>query len=172
MAGLSIREAVKHFDVSRPTLSNDLKKGKVSGVKDGQGAWSINHSELVRVYKPRVTAAPAPVDNLDNSSRSNGGDMSTFDSPSAGQVEVLRESLAEAEKRAAESEKRAIENAQRALVAEALAEERKRILDETLKLIPPPAPLTTAPAPTPNPEPEPAPSLTSRRRRWWSWGRD
>ena len=167
MAGLSIREAVKHFDVSRPTLANDLKKGKVSGVKDGQGAWSIDHSELVRVYKPRLTMAPAPVDSLGNSSRLNEGKVTTFDSPLAGQVEALRESLAEAEKRAAESEKRALENAQRAAVAEALAEERKRILDETLKLIPPPVPLTAVPIPTP----DPTPSSTFRHRRWWSWSR-
>ena len=167
MAGLSIREAVKHFDVSRPTLANDLRKGKVSGVKDGQGAWSIDHSELARVYKPRATTAPAPVDNPDNSFWPNKGKMSTFDSLLSGQVEALRESLAEAEKRAAESEKRAIENAQRAAVAEALAEERKRILDATLKLIPPPAPLTTAPISALDPEPSP----TSTRRRWWPWGR-
>lgn len=166
MAGLSIREAVKHFDVSRPTLANDLKKGKVSGVKDGQGAWSIDHSELARVYKPRALTVPASVDNPDNFSRSNEGEMSTFDSLLAGQVEALRESLAEAERRAAESEKRVIENAQRAAIAEALAEERKRILDETLKLIPPPAPLTTVP----DPAPAPAPSPTSSRRRWWPWG--
>lgn len=165
MAGLSIREAVKHFDVSRPTLANDLKKGKVSGVKDGQGAWSIDHSELARVYKPRTTTAPAPVGNPDNHSQKNQGEMSTLDSPLAGQVEALRESLVEAEKRVVESEKRALENAQRAAVAEALAEERKRILDETLKLIPPPAPLTTAPIPAPEPSP------TSGRRRWWPWGR-
>lgn len=166
MAGLSIREAVKHFDVSRPTLANDLKRGKVSGVKDGQGAWSIDHSELARVYKPRATTAPVPVDNLDNFFRSNEGEVSTFDSPLAGQVETLRESLAKAEKRAAESEKRAIENAQRAAIAEALAEERKRILGETLKLIPPQAPLATAPVLASDPEP----SMTFRRR-WWPWGR-
>lgn len=167
MAGLSIREAVKHFDVSRPTLANDLKKGKVSGVKDRQGVWSIDHSELARVYKPRVMPASTLVDSPVNSTRANEADISTFDSPLSGQVEALRESLAEAEKRAAESEKRAIENAQRAAVAEALAEERKRILDETLKLIPPPVPLTPASVPASDPEP----SSTSGRRRWWSWGR-
>ena len=125
MAGLSIREAVKHFDVSRPTLANDLKKGKVSGVKDGQGAWSIDHSELARVYKPRVMTAPAPVDSPVNSNRINEADIPTLDSLLSGQVEALRESLAEAEKRVAESEKRAT-------IAEALAEERKRILDLSL----------------------------------------
>lgn len=166
MAGLSIREAVKYFDVSRPTLASDLKKGKVSGVKDGQGVWSIDHSELTRVYKPRVTPAPAPVENLVNSFRPKESEVSTFDRVLSGQVEALRERLAEAEKRAAESEKRAIENEQRATVAEALAEERKRILDETLKLIPPPALLTTAPVPPSEP------SLTFGRRRWWPWGRD
>lgn len=165
MAGLSIREAVKHFDVSRPTLANDLRKGKVSGIKDGQGTWSIDHSELVRVYKPRAITTPTPMDKPVNSPRTNKVEVSTFDNPLAGQVEALRESLAEAEKRAAESEKRAIENEQRAAVAEALAEERKRILDETLKLIPPPAPLTTAAVPAPEPSP------ISGRRRWWPWGR-
>ena len=49
----------------------------------------------------------------------------------------------------------------RAAIAEALAEERKRILDETLKLIPPPAPLSTAPA-APAADPPPG----SRSRRW------
>lgn len=165
MAGLSIREAVKHFDVSRPTLANDLRKGKVSGIKDGQGAWSIDHSELARVYKPRAKTDLTSVGDMDNLFRSNGDQVSTFVRPLSGQVEALQKSLAEAEKRAVESEKRASENAQRAAVAEALAEERKRILDETLKLIPPPVPLSTAPVQAFEP------SLTSGRRRWWPWGR-
>lgn len=146
MANLSIREAVKHFDVSRPTLANALKAGKIAGVKDGQGQWQIDPAEMARVYKARTAAAPKSVDNLDNSTRPIENKLSTFDSPLSGQVEALRESLFEAEKRAAESE-------QRAVVAEALAEERKRILDETLKFLPSPAPSTPAAEP--------------KRRRWW-----
>ena len=47
---LSIREAVKHFDVSRPTLQKALKSGKISGVQDGQGTWTIDPSEMARIY--------------------------------------------------------------------------------------------------------------------------
>lgn len=166
MAGLSIREAVKHFDVSRPTLANALRSGKIAGVKDGQGAWSIDPAELARVYQARPTPEPSEPGNLDNSSRSIPAEISTVDTLLAGQLEALRESLTEAEKRAAENERRAIESEQRAAVAEALAEERKRILDETLKLIPPPAPLSTAPA---APAADPPPGPQSRRWRWpWS----
>lgn len=167
MAGLSIREAVKHFDVSRPTLANALKTGKVTGVKDGQGAWSIDPAELARVYHARSAPEPSEPGNPDNPARLSPAEMSTVDTLLAGQLEALRESLTEAEKRAAENERRAIESEHRAAVAEALAEERKRILDETLKLIPPPAPLPTAPVPAP----DPASSLTSPRGRWWPWRR-
>lgn len=169
MANLSIREAVKHFDVSRPTLANALKTGKVAGVKDGQGQWQIDPAELARVYNARSAKAPTSVGNPDNLKRSNESELSAIDRDIDGQVEILRESLAEAEKRAAESEQRAIENAQRAAVAEALAEERKRILDETLKLIPPPTPVM-APAPASVPTRRDIPQVqpeASTRRRWW-----
>ena len=53
MNKLSLREAVKHFDVSRPTLSRALKTGKISGVQDGKGQWTIDPAELVRLYRPR-----------------------------------------------------------------------------------------------------------------------
>ena len=114
MAGLSIREAVKHFDVSRPTLANALKTGKVTGVKDGQGAWSIDPAELARVYHARSAPEPSEPGNPDNPARSSPAEMSTVDTLLAGQLEALRESLTEAEKRAAENERRAIESEQRA----------------------------------------------------------
>ena len=163
MANLSIREAVKHFDVSRPTLSKALKDGKVSGVQDRQGQWQIDPAELARVYKARSTPVAIEVDRPANDTRSNGDELPNVDHDIDGQVKALRESLAEAERRARESEQRAIAaeaEKQEALaekrVAEALAEERKRILDETLQLIPPPAPATAPEEP--------------KRRRWWLFG--
>lgn len=54
MVKISIREAVKEFQVSRPTLTKSLNNGKVSGEKDGSGTWMIESSELSRTYKPRV----------------------------------------------------------------------------------------------------------------------
>ena len=53
MVKMSLREAVKIFDVSRPTLLKSLNNGKISGVKDGKGQWEIDPSELSRVYQAR-----------------------------------------------------------------------------------------------------------------------
>lgn len=135
MVNLSIREAVKHFNVSRPTLTKSLKSGKVSGIQDGQGRWQIDPSELARVYQRRKEEA-------DKQAHGEHSNLSAVNTPLPTEVEVLRERLSQAE--------------QRAVIAEALAEERKRILDETLKLIPPP------PAAAPL-----LPDPISIRRRWW-----
>lgn len=53
MSKISLRQAVEQFDVSRPTLTKALKKGNISGSKDAKGVWSVDPSELTRVYKPR-----------------------------------------------------------------------------------------------------------------------
>lgn len=139
MVNLSIREAVKHFDVSRPTLTKALKSGKLSGVQDSQGQWQIDPSELARVYQRRQDG----VGKLVNGEQAN---LSVVNSPLTTEVEALRERLSQAEQRAA--------------IAEALAEERKRILDETLKLIPPPSQITPL-----------APEAVSTRRSWWPFNR-
>lgn len=57
MAKVSIKEAVKRYAVSRPTVFKHLKSGKLSGEKDPVKGWQIDSSELARVYDPRTTAA-------------------------------------------------------------------------------------------------------------------
>jgi len=52
MSKVSIAKAAKMFDVSRPTLLDHLKKGKISGEKVGE-AWQIDMAELKRVYQRR-----------------------------------------------------------------------------------------------------------------------
>lgn len=52
MTKLSINEAVKQFQVSRPTIFKHLKQGKLSGNKEDKG-WQLDGSELSRVYAPR-----------------------------------------------------------------------------------------------------------------------
>ncbi len=54
MATISIREAVKEFQVSRPTLTKALNNGKVSGEKNDNGTWMMETSEIFRVYKLRA----------------------------------------------------------------------------------------------------------------------
>ena len=126
---LSIREAVKHFDVSRPTLQKALKSGKISGVQDGQGTWTIDPSEMARVYRPRQDKS-ATVGSQEQEK------LSAENTPLLGQVEALKEQLADAEKRAA--------------VAEALAEERGKHIEDLRRMLP-------------------APEEASPRRRWWPW---
>ncbi len=114
---LSIREAVKHFDVSRPTLQKALKSGKVSGVQDGQGTWTIDPSEMARVYQPRQDK-PGKLDHQEQEK------LSTKSTPLHGQIEVLKEQLADAEKRAA--------------IASALAEERGKHIEDLRRMLPAP----------------------------------
>jgi|TARA_B110000977_G_scaffold153080_1_gene194470 hypothetical protein len=64
MVKVSVREAVKHYQVSRPTLMKHIKSGNLTGSKDGHGAWKIDQSELARVYNPRVTNHYAEISSL------------------------------------------------------------------------------------------------------------
>lgn len=127
MGKLSLREAVKHFDVSRPTLQKALKSGKISGVQDGQGHWTIDPAELARAYRPRPTT--------DKTNTITPVKLSTENTPLPGEVDALKQQLAEAERRAA--------------VAEALADERGKHIDDLRRLLPAPD--------------------QQRRRRWWPW---
>lgn len=106
MAKLSLREAAKTFDVSRPTLSKALKLGKISGEQDTAGGWKVDHSELARVYQPRLTETVKI-----------GGESSvsitTENTPIAGEVERLKAALLLAETRAEAAERLAQERSER-----------------------------------------------------------
>lgn len=130
MANLSLREAVKHFDVSRPTLQKALKSGKISGVQDRQGHWKIDSAEMARVYQPRKLGTVKEEHALQ-------GKLPSENTPLSEEVNALRERLSEVEKRAA--------------VAEALAEERGRHIDDLRRMLPAPA---------------------KPRKSWWRWGSD
>ena len=137
MANLSIREAVKHYQVSRPTLTKALKSGKVSGTQDGQGKWSIDPSELARVYQPRAGASDAPEQALTSQP---GVNLATLNTPNPADLEALRVQLAEVELRAVKAETRAD-------AAELLAKERAERIEDLRRMLPSPG--------------------ASRKRRWW-----
>ena len=48
-------QAAKAAGVATSTITNALKKGKISGSRDEHGAWSIDPVELHRVYPPVAT---------------------------------------------------------------------------------------------------------------------
>lgn len=118
MESLSLREAVKHFDVSRPTLQKALKSGKISGVQDEKGHWTIDPSELARLYRHRQDET-VKVDNPYPTL------LSSKNTPQSSEVEALRTKLAEAEQRAA--------------VAEALAQERADRIADLRRMLPSPS---------------------------------
>ena len=117
MGNLSLREAVKHYDVSRPTLQKALKSGKITGFQDGQGHWTIDPAELARVYHPRSTEAG-------NMAKPEQDKLATENIALPGEVDALKAQLAEAEKRAA--------------VAEALAQERADRIADLRRMLPAP----------------------------------
>jgi len=48
--GLTLRQAAEKCGKSRSTIHRALKSGKISGGRDDDGAWSIDPSELARVF--------------------------------------------------------------------------------------------------------------------------
>lgn len=111
MNKLSLREAVKHFDISRPTLSKALKTGKISGVQDGKGQWTIDPAELIRRYRPR-SSEPVSDEQF----------FTTPNSAVSDELITLRYEL-DAERA-------------RANAAETLAEERRQHIEDLRRLIP------------------------------------
>jgi excisionase family DNA binding protein len=123
MANLSLREAVKHFAVSRPTLQKALSSGKITGVRDGQGHWTIDSSELARVYPPRLEGGQAEQATQPAKLATTNTAQNTLDSD---ELVALTARLGEAERRAS--------------IAEALAEERGRHIEDLRRMLPSPAP--------------------------------
>jgi excisionase family DNA binding protein len=108
MAKISINEAAKRFDVSRPTILKHLKSGKISGAKDAGKGWQIDTSELARAYQARLATdenpQPANFPTVTN----------TLNDDLKAENERLRADLA---------------------VASALAEERGKRLDQIVPLL-------------------------------------
>lgn len=117
MAKLSLREAVKAFDVSRPTLTKSLNSGKLSGVRNGKGQWEIDPAELARVYQPRPP-------EVANGGKDEPGKLTTANTPNPAEMDRLKSALALAEARADAAEK--------------LAQERAERIEDLRRLLPPP----------------------------------
>ena len=137
MVNLSIREAVKHYNVSRPTLTKALKSGKLSGKQDGKNKWSIDPSELARVYQPRPpTSEPETT--------AKHGQHSAIavppDTSNQAEMEALKAQLLNVEMRAVKAETRAV-------AAELLAKERAERIEDLRRMLPAPE--------------------QPKKRRWW-----
>jgi predicted site-specific integrase-resolvase len=115
MSKVSMAEAAKLFEVSRPTLAKHLKEGKISGnhvFVNGAKVWQLDMAELKRVYQRRgESPAPALHDDLAATSQAKETELQA-------EIRVLQAKLEAAEK---------------------LAEERAKHLDDLRRLLPGPA---------------------------------
>lgn len=121
MAKLSVREAAKRFDVSRPTLVKRLKSGQLSGEPVAGGGWLIDPAELIRAgYVARG----------DGGQVDRGGkiELPGVASPLPGAVDAEVAAL----KAALEAERIRRE------AAEALAAERLQHIADLRRMLPPP----------------------------------
>lgn len=85
-------QAAKATGISKATITRALKSGKISGVKDDNGAWIIDPAELHRVFPP-VTDEPPETHIMQQST--------TPEKPNETvalerENQILREALAEA----------------------------------------------------------------------------
>jgi excisionase family DNA binding protein len=125
MAHLTLREAARLFDVSRPTLTKALNSGKISGHRDEQGRWTIDQAELLRVYHPRRR------DPAGKQVKSGKGleEFSTANSQLTSELAALREELFQERQRRVQAEAAAE-------AAERIAEEREKHLEDLRRLLP------------------------------------
>lgn len=118
---LSVREAARRFDVSRPTLVKHLKSGKLSGEPVDGGGWLIDPAEMVRAgYVAR--SGDGEFTKTSQPELANVATMLPVKDDA--EIAALRASLAEAETRAA--------------VAEALAAERAARIEDLRRMLPAP----------------------------------
>lgn len=120
MALLSLREAERRFDVTRPTLTKALNSGKISGTKNDKGHWTIDTAELARVYKPRSL----PDEQESGTAEFTGQNRDKNAETALELVKAHRD---------IEEKLRALE--QELAVVKALAAERGRLLDQMVKQI-------------------------------------
>ena len=114
MSKVSMAEAAKLFEVSRPTLAKHLKEGKISGnhvFVNGAKVWQLDMSELKRVYQRRGESPESHLhDDLPAAASDKAAELQA-------EIRVLQAKLE---------------------AAETLAEERARHLDDLRKLLPGP----------------------------------
>lgn len=117
-------EAATATGLNTATITRAIKKGRISATKSETGAWQIDPAELHRVFPP-LASKPLQQDQMQGDASRNQGESKSMNNALQGEIETMRERLAAAEQRAA--------------VAEALAEERGRRLDQLVPLLPKPA---------------------------------
>lgn len=139
---ISISRAAKLYDVSRPTLQKALKDGAISGQKvraGGSESWQIDTAELARLYQLRGGNPDNEIDrigqSLDVEKQSHSSDLPE---DLVKEMETLKAALAQMKEDLDQEREGRIR-------AEAVRDERGRIIDEMIKALPRPTEQVTEP---------------------------
>jgi excisionase family DNA binding protein len=133
VAKLSVREAAKRFDVSRPTLVKHLKSGKISGEALTGGGWLIDPAEMVRAgYAARLSVVNEPEPLQGRLTTIAPSASANFTTENKALAADLNAELAAA--RADLEKERILRSA-----AEALAAERAAHIEDLRRMLPAPA---------------------------------
>lgn len=132
---ISISRAAKLYDVSRPTLQKALKEGMISGQKvkaGGSESWQIDTAELARLYQLR---GGNPGNEIDRIGQSLDVEKQSYSGNLPGElvkeVETLKAALAKMKEDLDQEREGRVR-------AEAVRDERGRIIDEMMKALPRP----------------------------------
>ena len=135
MPMISVSRAAKLYDVSRPTLQKALKDGVISGQKvkaGGSESWQIDTAELARLYQLRDENPGKEINRVGQSlyveKQSHSGDLP---GELVKEVETLKGALAKIKEDLDQEREGRVR-------AEAIRDERGRIIDEMMKALPRP----------------------------------
>lgn len=91
--GISAKEAAEAVGLSRNGIIKAIKNGRISGVKNKDGEWEIEPSELFRVYDPVVSVEGGKIGESGIQSTYKDTVVQTL------QIELLRQKIGELERR-------------------------------------------------------------------------
>lgn len=160
MAGLSLSQAAKMTGRSKSTIGRALKAGRLSGIQNDDGTFSIDPSELFRVF-PRGGPETAGTGTYETMRNPQSGMIGT--DTEAEEIKALRDDLAKAQQRAAAAEAKAEER------AGTIADLRARLDQEGEERRKLTALLTDQRSSMVNPVPAPATANRLAQPRWWFW---
>ena len=150
MAGLSLREAARETGRSKGAILRAIEAGGLSAAKTDDGSWSIEPSELSRIYELKSGVA-APVTKNERVEQGISDETAIRVAQLESEIKALQVTIATERERRAEDRQRMIEmrveHSERIIELQA---ERDDWREQAKRLL-------TLPAPAPPP----------RRRRWW-----
>jgi hypothetical protein len=157
MAGLSLREAAQQTGSNKSTIWRAIKSGRLSATRLDDGGFSIDPSELFRVFDPQQPEQRREQHRAGQDATADSGDSQRPATPATADL-ALKVAALDSEIRGLRELLAEVRQSRDAWQAQ--AEDWKT---QTTRL--------TLALPAPPPAPEPKAAEAVKRRSWWPWRR-